>query len=121
MSQVAEEPLDLARSALVLMDFQNDVVDPQGAIGRLGGAALVAGVGGTLDAAEALLDGFRAAGKPVVHVAVAFRPGYPDADPAVPLSRLCIELGCLMEGTWGPRSRPRCCRARASRSWSSAA
>jgi nicotinamidase-related amidase len=93
--------LDLTDGALLLMDFQNDVVDPAGALGRLGTADLVRGEGGTLDRAGVLLAMFRAAGRPVIHVAVAFRSGYPDADPAVPLSRLCIELGCLLEGSWG--------------------
>lgn len=88
------------KSALLLMDYQNDVVDPEGALGRLGTAALLT-EHGTLAAAARLLDGARDAGLPVIHVAVAFRQGFPDADPGVPLSKLCIDLNCLIEGTWG--------------------
>jgi len=93
--------LQLDRSALVLLDYQNDVVHREGALGRLGTAHLVSGEDGTLHWAKQLLVAYRAAGRLVVHVAVAFRPGYPDADPEVPLSATCIEMGCLLEGSWG--------------------
>jgi nicotinamidase-related amidase len=59
---------DQVNAALLLMDFQHGVVE------RLGTPEVLAAAGGALAAA-------RAAGLPVVHVRVAFRPGYPEISP----------------------------------------
>ncbi|WNI18199.1 cysteine hydrolase family protein [Actinacidiphila sp. ITFR-21] len=56
---------DPSGTALLLMDFQQGIVD------RLGDPAV-------LEAAAHALEAARAAGAPVVHVRVAFRPGYPE-------------------------------------------
>mgnify|MGYP003352636039 FL=1 len=59
--------LDRSRTAVLIMDFQNDIVqrfmqvDP----------ALLQRAAGVLAAA-------RAAGIPVIHVTISFRPGYPE-------------------------------------------
>ena len=55
----------MARTALLVMDFQNAIVD------RLGSPDVVA-------AAESAVDAARAHDVPVVFVRVAFRPGYPE-------------------------------------------
>ncbi|MFC4501156.1 MULTISPECIES: cysteine hydrolase family protein [Streptomyces] len=54
-----------ARTVLLVMDFQNGIVD------RLGDEAVLAAAGRAAEAA-------RAAGIPVVFVRVAFRPGHPE-------------------------------------------
>jgi nicotinamidase-related amidase len=63
-------PLDINRTALLAMDFQNDIVP------RLGdrGPALIERAAGVLGAA-------RRSKLTVIHVAVSFRPGYPELNP----------------------------------------
>jgi nicotinamidase-related amidase len=58
--------LDPASTAVLLMDFQNDIV------GGFDGA------GGAMTAAARVAAAARAAGAPVIYVVVAFRPGYPE-------------------------------------------
>ena len=58
-----------AATALLLMDFQQGIVE------RLGAPEVLAAAGGALAKA-------RDAGLLVVHVRVAFRPGYPEVSPA---------------------------------------
>lgn len=60
---------DRVNAALLLMDFQNGVVE------RLGTPQALAAAADALAAA-------RAAGVPVIHVRVGFRPGYPEVSPA---------------------------------------
>ncbi|MFC4030215.1 isochorismatase family cysteine hydrolase [Streptomyces polygonati] len=60
---------DPATTALLLMDFQQGIVE------RLGDPGVLAAAGSALAAA-------REAGLLVVHVRVAFRPGYPEVSPA---------------------------------------
>ncbi|MGW2054439.1 cysteine hydrolase family protein [Streptomyces sp. NPDC001840] len=55
-----------SRTALLVMDFQNGIVE------RLGSDSVVGAAGRAVEAA-------RAAGVPVMFVRVAFRPGYPEA------------------------------------------
>ncbi len=59
----------MADSALLIMDFQNSIVD------RLGTPEV-------LEAARRAADAARAAGVPVLFVRVAFRDGYPEVSPA---------------------------------------
>jgi nicotinamidase-related amidase len=56
------------RSALLVMDLQNAIV------ARLGDTAV-------LDRAAEAVAAARAAGVPVIHVQVAFRPGFPEVSP----------------------------------------
>ena len=72
---------DLARSALVLIDVQNDFVS---------GAAPIAGTTEVLDAMARLAATFRAAHRPVVHVVRLYVPGGSDVDPP---RRAAIESG----------------------------
>mgnify|MGYP000703378922 CR=1 FL=1 len=72
---------DLARSALVLVDVQNDFVF---------GTAAVAGTAELLDTMARLADVFRAAHRPIVHVVRLYVPGSSDADPP---RRAAVEAG----------------------------
>lgn len=65
--------LDPSHSALLIMDYQNDI------LGRLGAAAQ-----GLLDRATTVLTSARAAGLPIIYVVVQFRPGYPEVSPRSP-------------------------------------
>jgi nicotinamidase-related amidase len=61
-----------ARSALLVIDVQRDFVE--------GGAMPVPGTDEILPALAALVDAYRAAGRPVVHVVRLYEPGGSDVD-----------------------------------------
>jgi biuret amidohydrolase len=65
------------KSALLLLDLQNEMVDVRGKVGAHGLAKIVADRG-VLENARACLDAARAAGMAVVHVRLGFRPDYAD-------------------------------------------
>jgi nicotinamidase-related amidase len=64
-------------SALLLLDLQNEMVDPKGKVGAHGLAKIV-DERGVLVNAKRCLDAARAAGMAVVHVRLGFRPDYLD-------------------------------------------
>lgn len=72
---------DLARSALVLIDVQNDFIS---------GAAPVHGTAEVLPTMARLLRAFRSARRPIVHVIRMYVPGGSDADPP---RRAAVEAG----------------------------
>jgi biuret amidohydrolase len=65
------------KSALLLLDLQNEMVDPKGKVGAHGLAKIVEDKG-VLVNAKACLEAARAAGMAVVHVRLGFRPDYAD-------------------------------------------
>nr|WP_087574942.1 isochorismatase family cysteine hydrolase [Sphingomonas sp. CDS-1] len=64
-------------SALLLLDLQNEMVDPKGKVGAHGLAKIVE-ERGVLANARRCLDAARSAGMAVVHVRLGFRPDYAD-------------------------------------------
>jgi nicotinamidase-related amidase len=88
-----EQPMiaiDPARTALLAMDLQTEVV------ARLGerGAPL-------LERAARVIAAARQARLPVIYVVVGFRPGYPELSPSSPLYELVAKTGRLGLGTPG--------------------
>ncbi len=82
--------LDTRHSALLVMDYQNDVLSRYG------------------DATEALLDraagviaAARAAGLPIIYIVVAFRQGYPEVSPRSRTFAAIKGSGRMLEGTPG--------------------
>jgi biuret amidohydrolase len=65
------------KSALLLLDLQNEMVDPKGKVGAHGLAKIVENRG-VLENAKACLDAARGAGMAVVHVRLGFRADYAD-------------------------------------------
>lgn len=65
------------KSALLLLDLQNEMVDPRGKVGAHGLAQIVE-ERGVLANARRCLDAARSAGMAVVHVRLGFRPDYAD-------------------------------------------
>lgn len=65
------------KSALLLLDLQNEMVDPRGKVGAHGLARIVE-ERGVLANARRCLDAARNAGMAVVHVRLGFRPDYAD-------------------------------------------
>ena len=89
-----------SRTALLVMDFQNDLVDPEGAFASQGTAAEVKEKRAIENTARVLATA-RSVGLSVVHVAVAWRPGHPEANRSAPLFAGVAEADALVEGTWG--------------------
>jgi nicotinamidase-related amidase len=65
------------KSALLLLDLQNEMVDPKGKVGAHGLAKIVE-ERGVLENARRCLEAARAAGMAVVHVRLGFRSDYAD-------------------------------------------
>ncbi len=62
--------LDVERSALLIMDYQNSIV-----------ASYAARAEGLLDRTAAVLAAAREAGMRVIYIVVGFRPGFPEVSP----------------------------------------
>lgn len=97
--------IDQAKTALLVMDFQNDIVDPKGAIGSQGMAAQVQEKKAIENTAKALAAA-RGKGLLVVHVGVAFRKGHPEIGPGAPLFQGIKQANALLEGSWGADFHP---------------
>jgi len=86
-----ELSLDREHTAVLVMDFQNDIVGflPEKARGPL------------LDNASAVIKAAREAHLPIIYVVVRFRNGYPEISRQnLTFSRI-KEFGIVREGTWG--------------------
>lgn len=81
------------KSALLLLDLQNEMVDPKGKVGAHGLARIVE-ERGVLDNARTCLDAARGAGMSVVHVRLGFRPDYAD----------CLSVAARIDGLKGNRA-----------------
>ncbi len=100
---------DYERSALIIVDMQNDFLHVDGSFSYMAREHPEAAVDlkflmGTIPHVRRLADSFRAAGRPVVYVAHILKPDYSDA--AFPYWRIGMTPGggnrthCV-EGTWG--------------------
>jgi nicotinamidase-related amidase len=100
---------DIASSALIIVDMQNDFLHPDGSFAHIARQHPEAMIDipflvGTIPHVGRLATAFRAAGRPVVYVAHVLRRDYSDA--AFPYWRLGLEPGTgnrthCVEGTWG--------------------
>lgn len=88
------------KSALLLLDLQNEMVDPQGKIGAHGLAAAAA-AGNVVENAATALAAAREAGIDVVHVRLGFKPGYSDCLSVAPRIAALKANGAAIIGTWG--------------------
>ncbi len=100
---------EIDRSALIIVDMQNDFLHPDGAFAHIAREHPEANIDmpflrGTIPQVSRLADAFRAAGRPVVYLAHVLKPDYSDA--AFPHWSIGIEptsgnrTHCV-EGTWG--------------------
>ncbi|HEU5368280.1 MAG TPA: cysteine hydrolase [Ktedonobacterales bacterium] len=87
--------LDRAHTALLIMDYQNEVVVRFGAENP-----------GLLDRAASVLGAARRAGVPIIYVVVRFRAGYPEISPRNLSFARIREAGTLREGTPGAEIHP---------------
>ena len=93
------------KSALLLLDLQNEMVDPAGKIGAHGLAGIVEKTG-VLTAAKQALTIARQAHIEVVHVRLGFRPDYRDClSVAARISTLKSNRAAVL-GEWGTEFHP---------------
>lgn len=100
---------DIATSAMIIVDMQNDFVHADGALAHRARQDPAARIDmpfllGTIPHVKRLADAFRRAGRPVISIASRFKPDYSDAQ--LPWWRgtrgaLGASHTFLIEGTWG--------------------
>lgn len=88
------------KTALLLLDLQNEMVDPQGKVGA-GGLAKVVAERNVMANAKRALNAARSAQMEVAHVRLGFRPDYADALSVAPRIAKMKEHGAAVAGTWG--------------------
>jgi ureidoacrylate peracid hydrolase len=99
---------EIGKSALIIVDMQNDFLHPEGSFAQHAREAPEAGIDmpflvGTIPQVRRLADAFRKAERPVVYIAHVLKPDYSDAQ--FPYWRLGLTPGgnrphCVEE-TWG--------------------
>ena len=92
--------LDPRRTALLVIDLQNDTVGENGAFASSGAAAF-ATEHGVVERAAGLAGAFRRAGAPVIHVWHVDEPGHVDSTRNAELYRSIADADALVRGTWG--------------------
>jgi ureidoacrylate peracid hydrolase len=100
---------DIALSALIIVDMQNDFLHPDGSFGRRAAEHPELGIDlpflmSTIPHVKRLTNAFRAASRPVIYVAHILKHDYSDA--AFPYWRLRLQPATgnsthCVEGTWG--------------------
>ncbi|MFY8115576.1 MAG: cysteine hydrolase family protein [Rhabdaerophilum sp.] len=98
-------PFDMAKAGLLLVDLQNDFLDPKGAYGRAGqGAAEIAALPARL---APLAEAFRRKGGLVLatqFTLVPGRDGEPIISPHLKQLRPFLATGDFAPGSWGQRT-----------------
>jgi nicotinamidase-related amidase len=89
--------IDKARTALLVMDYQNDILNFLPEKDRMP----------LLEKASAILREARQAGLPVIYVVVRFRDGYPEISPQNRMFSGLKKSGWLREGTPGAEIHPK--------------
>ncbi len=92
--------IDKEHTALLAIDFNNDLVHEDGALKEFGIAQMVK-QNGVLDKIARLLDAARRGGVKVIYVSVKWRPGHPAINRSAGLFQAIVEANALVEGTWG--------------------
>ena len=99
---------EIDKSALLIVDMQNDFVHPEGGFAHHARETPEAGIDmpflmGTIPAVQRLAEAFRTAGRPVVSIAHIVKPDYSDAQ--FPYWRIGLHPNAsrpfIVEGTWG--------------------
>jgi nicotinamidase-related amidase len=95
--------LPKGRTAILVMDCQNDIVHENGKMASMNNGAMAKLIKerGVLGVIKRLMDAGRAAGVPIIHVRHAYRPDYLDLPRNAPLLRGAQKNESLKDGTWG--------------------
>ena len=97
--------IDSARTALLVMDFMNDMVHPDGKFAEQGWPAEIEEKH-TIENTGRALAAARDAGLRVIHVRVTWRPDFRDANLNAPLFVGAADAEALVEDTWGTEIHP---------------
>jgi nicotinamidase-related amidase len=107
--QTADIGPDIGKSALLIVDMQNDFLHRDGNFSHIGREHPEANIDmpfliGTIPNVKRLADAYRAATRPVVYIAHVLKPDYSDA--AFPYWRFGIDPSSsnwthCVKGTWG--------------------
>lgn len=97
--------LDPARTALLCMDFQRDIIADSPLAPSTADAR--ERFESTITRARKALDASRETSVRVVHVRIAFSEGYPEANLHAPMGRFMRHEGALIDGTAGADFDPR--------------
>ena len=101
--------IDNNRTALLLMDFQNDIVTKGGALAASEDEALER-IDKAIAAANNVANTVRRAGIPVIHVAFGRMSGDPPQNPHMPIQRFIAQTDALVLGSDGfafhPNAQP---------------
>ncbi len=99
---------DITRAALIIVDMQNDFLHPDGEFSKRARAFPerkidMAFLNSITPSVKRLVQAFRKAGRPVVHIIHVLKPDYSDA--AFPYWRRPPVIGkeFIFEGTWGAK------------------
>ena len=99
---------EINKSALLVVDMQNDFVHSEGGFGHFARETPEAGIDmpflmSTIPSVQRLAEAFRTAGRPVVYIAHVVKADYSDAQ--FPYWRIGLRPGAsrtfIVEGTWG--------------------
>ncbi|MGH9058083.1 MAG: cysteine hydrolase family protein, partial [Acidimicrobiales bacterium] len=96
---IPDPRIEPSRTAIVAVDFQNDIVGAAGAFAPMFHAEVERT--NVILVAAGLLDGARAARVKVVYSIGTFQPGYPELVANIPLFTTFAQYGCLIDGTPG--------------------
>ena len=94
--------IDPARTAVVLVEYQNDFTSDGGALH--GAVKEVMDETGMLENTQRLVDEAREAGATIVHAPISFAPGYGelgDPDKVYGILKGVIDSNAFVKGTWG--------------------
>ena len=90
----------MARTALLALHYQNEVLHPEGLI-KVGMTDRSANRERVKERAATLLTFARGAGIPVISVRIAFQPGHADVIQNCPIFREVVKNGAMVDGSWG--------------------
>ena len=94
--------VDVSKTALLSMDFQNDIIHPDGPLAQAAGFAEMVQKGNILEKSTKVLDAARAAGMKVIHIVVEFGDKSPQMPHRGAFFRMLGSGGpTLQPGTWG--------------------
>ena len=95
--------IDVKKTALLSMDFQNDIIHPDAALAKAAGFAKMVQETGILPRSAKVLDAARKAGMKVIHVLVEFPKDMPVKFPTRGAFFRMLGAGgpTLVPGTWG--------------------
>lgn len=96
------------RTAILVMDCQNDIVDEKGKMAVMNNSAMARLIKehNVLGTIAQLADAGRQARVPIIHVRHAYRPDYIDAPQNTPILAGMKQNEILKDGTWGAEIHP---------------